>query len=58
MDEQDLKLIDDKAKKIIAEFKDKLSTTDNINKEVLEAIINGLIKKMKQIRILTTCCFK
>jgi len=44
-DEQDLKLIDDKAKKIIAEFKDKLSTTDNINKEVLEAIINGLIKK-------------
>ena len=35
-DDQDLKLIDDKAKNIIAEFKNKLSSTDNLNKEVLE----------------------
>ena len=44
-DDQDLKLIDDKAKKIIAEFKNKLSSTDNLNKEVLEPIVNDLIKK-------------
>ncbi|MDA9172843.1 glutamate--tRNA ligase [Candidatus Pelagibacter sp.] len=44
-DDQDLKLIDDKAKNIIAEFKNKLSSTDNLNKEVLEPIVNDLIKK-------------
>ena len=44
-DDQDLKLIDDKAKNIIAEFKIKLSFTDNLNKEALEPIINDLIKK-------------
>jgi len=44
-DDQDLKLIDEKAKKIIAEFKGKLSSTDNLNKEVLEPIVNDLIKK-------------
>jgi len=44
-DDHDLKLIDDKAKKIIAEFKNKLSSTDNLNKEVLEPIVNDLIKK-------------
>ena len=44
-DDQDLKLIDDKAKKIIAEFKSKLSSTNNLNKEVLEPIVNDLIKK-------------
>jgi len=43
--DQDLKLIDDKAKKIITEFKDKLSSTDNLKKEVLEPIVNDLIKK-------------
>jgi len=44
-DDQDLKLIDDNAKKIIAEFKDTLASIDNLNKEVLEKIINDLIKK-------------
>ncbi|MDC0891052.1 glutamate--tRNA ligase [Candidatus Pelagibacter sp.] len=44
-DDQDLKLIDDKAKNIIAEFKNKLSSTDNLNKKVLEPIVNDLIKK-------------
>ena len=44
-DDHDLKLIDDKAKKIIAEFKNKLSSTNNLNKEVLEPIVNDLIKK-------------
>jgi len=44
-DNHDLKLIDDKAKKIIAEFKNKLLSTDNLNKEVLEPIVNDLIKK-------------
>jgi len=44
-DDHDLKLIDDKAKKIIAEFKNKLSSKDNLNKEVLEPIVNDLIKK-------------
>ena len=44
-DDHDLKLIDDKAKKIIAEFKNKLSSTANLNKEVLEPIVNDLIKK-------------
>jgi glutamyl-tRNA synthetase len=44
-DDQDLKLIDDKAKNIIAEFKNKLSYTDHLNKKVLEPIVNDLIKK-------------
>jgi len=44
-DDQDLKLIDDKAKKIIVEFKNKLSSKDDFNKEILEIIVNGLIKK-------------
>ncbi|MDC3342537.1 glutamate--tRNA ligase [Candidatus Pelagibacter sp.] len=43
--DQDLKLIDDKAKNIIAEFKNKLSSIDNLNKEVIEPIVNDLIKK-------------
>ena len=42
--EQDLKLLDDKAKKIIAEFKDKLTSTNNLKKEILEPIMNDLIK--------------
>ena len=40
----DLKLIDSKAKKIIAEFRNQLSKANDINKEVLEPIINELIK--------------
>ena len=42
--DEDLKLIDDKAKKIIEEFRNQLSNERNINKEVLEPIINELIK--------------
>ena len=42
---QRFKLIDDKAKKIIAEFKNKLSSKNNLNKEDLEPIVNDLIKK-------------
>ena len=44
-DENDLKLIDDKAKKIISEFKNKLSSLKDFNKENLESIVNELIKK-------------
>ena len=43
-DENDLKLIDDKAKKIISEFKSKLSSLKNLSKENLEPIVNELIK--------------
>ena len=43
--DNDLKLIDEKAKKIIAEFKSKLISLNVLNKEVLEPIINDLIKK-------------
>jgi glutamyl-tRNA synthetase len=42
--QEDLKLIDDKAKKIISEFKSKFSTISILNKETLEPIINELIK--------------
>ena len=42
--DEDLKLIDDKAKKIIEEFRNQLSNESNINKEVLEPIIKELIK--------------
>ena len=41
---EDLKLIDEKAKKIISEFKSKLSSIEKLNKEILEPIINELIK--------------
>jgi glutamyl-tRNA synthetase len=43
--DNDLKLIDEKAKKIIAEFKSKLTSLNILNKEVLEPIIYELIKK-------------
>ena len=43
--DEDLKLIDEKAKKIIVEFKSKLLSLSTLNKEVLEPIINDLIKK-------------
>ena len=42
--QDDLKLIDDKAKKIISEFSNKVSKVDNLNKETLEPIVNDLIK--------------
>ena len=44
-DQVDLKLIDDKAKKIITAFKIKISILTNLNKETLEPIINDLIKE-------------
>ena len=43
--QNDFKLIDDKAKKIITEFKDKVSSLKKFNKENLEPIVNDLIKE-------------
>ena len=42
--DQDLKLIDELAKRIISEFKEKISKITEIKKETLEPIINELIK--------------
>ena len=42
---EDLKLIDEKAKKIITNFSNKVLLLANLNKELLEPIINGLIKE-------------
>ena len=42
--EDDIKLIDDKAKKIISEFIKELSSISNINRENLEPVVNNLIK--------------
>ena len=42
--EDDFKLIDNKAKKIILEFSKELSTISKINKENLEPVVNNLIK--------------
>jgi len=43
--DDDLKLIDDKAKKIITDFYTEISKQEEINKNILEPIINNLIKK-------------
>ncbi len=43
--EDDIKLIDDEAKKIISEFIKELSSISNINKKNLEPVVNNLIKK-------------
>ena len=43
--ENDFKLIDDNAKKIISEFKNELSSLKELNKENLEPIVNELIKR-------------
>ena len=43
-DQDDMKLIDDKAKKIISNFKSQLRKVDKLNKETLEPIFNELIK--------------
>ncbi len=40
----DIKLIDDKAKKIVSEFSNNISKIEKLNKENLEPIINDLIK--------------
>ena len=42
--QDDIKLIDDKAKKVISDFNDRFSKIDQLNRENLEPIINGLIK--------------
>ena len=42
--EEDVKLLDDKAKKIISEFSNNISKIEKISKETLEPIINDLIK--------------
>ena len=41
---EDLKLLDDKAKKIISEFNEKLKNINNLNRENLEPIVENLIK--------------
>jgi glutamyl-tRNA synthetase len=43
--ENDFKLIDDNAKKIISEFKNELSSLKELNKENIEPIVNELIKR-------------
>jgi glutamyl-tRNA synthetase len=42
---EDLKLVDEKAKKIIKEFNNTLTSVESLNKENLEPIVNELIKK-------------
>ena len=42
--QEDLKLIDNKAKKVISDFKNEFAKITEPNKEALEPIINGLIK--------------
>ena len=46
-DQEDLKLIDDKAKKILAEFMNIMKKLNNLNKEALEPIVENLIKSHK-----------
>ncbi len=43
--EDDLKLIDDKSKKIINEFQNEIKNLGNLTRDNLEPIINNLIKK-------------
>ena len=42
--QEDFKLIDDNAKKIISDFYKKFSNVKNLSKETLEPIVNDLIK--------------
>ena len=42
--QDDIKLIDDKAKKVISDFCAKLSNVNKLSKETLEPIVNELIK--------------
>ena len=42
--QEDLKLIDNKAKKVILDFKNEFAKITELSKEALEPIINGLIK--------------
>ena len=43
-DQTDIKLIDDKAKKVISDFNNRLSSLNKLSKETLEPIVNELIK--------------
>jgi len=43
-DQNDIKLIDDKAKKVISDFNNQFNRVDKLGKETLEPIINELIK--------------
>ena len=42
--QDDMKLIDDKSKKVISSFNAQITNLDKLNKETLEPIIKGLIK--------------
>jgi len=42
--QDDIKLIDDKAKKVISDFSNQFSSVDKLSKETLEPIVNELIK--------------
>ena len=42
--QDDIKLIDDKAKKVISDFNGQLGSVDKLSKETLEPIVNELIK--------------
>ena len=42
--QDDIKLIDDKAKKVISDFNSQFASIDKISKETLEPIVNELIK--------------
>ena len=42
--QDDIKLIDDKAKKVISDFTTQFSNVDKLSKETLEPIVNDLIK--------------
>jgi len=42
--QDDMKLIDDKAKKVISDFNNQLRKVDKLSKETLEPIVNELIK--------------
>ena len=42
--QDDIKLIDDKAKKVISDFTNKFANVDDLGKETLEPIVNELIK--------------
>ena len=43
----DLKLIDDKARKVISDFNDRFEKIDQPSREILEPIVNELIKSHK-----------
>jgi len=44
INQDDLKLLDDRAKKIISEFSNNIAKIEKLNKENLESVINDLIK--------------